>query len=242
MAAEPLEVGAGYHRSTAVITGSGRGLGRAIVDELIARGCPRVVATARSLDGATALRSLAERDERVVLHELDVTSGPSIERFAASMYADGRPIDVLVNNAGIGFDDHTIMSMPIENLRRQLETHAIGPLQVVRAVTGLLRRGSVIVNVSSVVSGMHRIGASYAGYAQAKALQNAITRALARTLEADGVIVFALHPGWVATDMSGPGAPLQPEDVARGMVDLMLSSTLADTDTFRDHTGARAAW
>ena len=229
--------------AAAIVTGSNRGLGRALVDQLLARGCSRVVATARSLDAATDLRSLAERDQRVVLRDLDVTCPASIERFAASLRTDGLPVDILVNNAGIGdVEGQTILSMPMDDIRLQVETHALGPLHVVRELTGLLRSGSVVVNVSSVVSGMHRITADYAGYAQAKALQNAITRALARTLEDRGVIVFALHPGWVATDMGGPGAPLRPDDVARGMADLILSATAADADTFRDHTGATATW
>jgi NAD(P)-dependent dehydrogenase (short-subunit alcohol dehydrogenase family) len=229
--------------SAAIVTGSNRGLGRALVDELLTRGWPRVVATARCPDTAADLRSLAARDPRVVLRELDVTSPASIERFAASVRDDGFPVGILVNNAGIGdVEDQTILSMPMEDVRRQIETHALGPLQIVRELTDLLQPGSVVVNISSVVSGMHRITANYAGYAQAKALQNSVTRALARTLEDRGVIVFALHPGWMATDMGGPGAPLRPDDVARGMADLILSATPADADTFRDHTGAPALW
>lgn len=231
-----------HPQATAVVTGANRGLGRAIVDELLARGLPHLVATARSIDGAADLRSVAARDERVILRELDVVSASSIADFAAAMHADGRPIDVLVNNAGIGPDGRSILALPIAHVRLQIETHAIGPLELVKSVAGLFQPGSVIVNISSVVSGMHRISASYAGYAQAKALQNGFTRALARTFDDRGVIVLALHPGWVSTDMGGPEAPLKPAEVARGMVDLILASTLSDSDTFRDHTGAPAIW
>lgn len=87
------------------------------------------------------------------------------------------------------------------------------------------------------------MGAASAYYGPAKALQNALTRQLAATLLIDGIVVFSVSPGWVATSMSsGPGAPLSPEESARQLVELFLRTRERDAGTYRDVDGSTLPW
>ena len=230
-------------RAVAVITGANRGIGLEIVRELLVRtDVLDVIATSRSLDRAAELHQMVSRQPRLSAHHLDVTDPASIERFAREI--DGAaPVAIVVNNAGIGFeDDTTILDVTMDEVRLQIETHALGPLHLVRLLAPRLRRGAVVAGVSSVVGGVSRISASYAAYAPAKALQNAFTRSLAGALADRGVVVLAVHPGWVSTTMGGPSAPDTPAESAAGMVRQILAATMEDSDTFRDLHGEPVAW
>lgn len=227
----------------AVVTGSNRGIGLELVTALCAGGRHRVAACCRSPDLADELHRLGESNPQLWVAELDVTDDRSIERFAQGLLDQEPAVSMLVNNAGIGLDEqHTILTMPLEDIRRQLETHAIGPLVLVRRLVDRMIPGAVIANVSSVVSGLSRPRSSYAGYAQAKALQNSFTVTLAATLDDRGIIVLALEPGWVATDMGGATAPTTPAASASGLLDQILGATPADSGTFRDYRGDPVAW
>jgi NAD(P)-dependent dehydrogenase (short-subunit alcohol dehydrogenase family) len=100
-----------------------------------------------------------------------------------------------------------------------------------------MQSGSVIANVSSVLSRIDSMGPAYTAYAPAKALQNAFTVQLAASLRRRGVITFAVHPGWVATDIGGRGAPVSASDAAQGIADMILMASAKDSGTFRDYTG-----
>lgn len=228
-------------RATAVVTGAGRGLGLALARQFLDSGCSVVVAATRR-EPPAVLREMAEQDERLLLCRLDVASPASISEFRQTLARQVRHLDVLVNNAGIPPETESLLDLPMGVVRTHLETHALGPLGLVRELKGLLRAGSVVANISSVVAGMRRMDSRYSAYAPSKALQNAFTRALADTLAPAGVVVLAVSPGWVATDMGGPNAPTSPAESAAGIVRQVMSATIRDTGLFLDYRGEPVDW
>lgn len=230
--------------STAVVTGANRadGIGLALVRELRARGCAPVVGTYRDPAASAALLELAAADADVLAAELDVTSEPSIEAFAGWCAERLGSIGLLVNNAGLGSVDGSIVTAPLEELELQLQVHGLGMLRVTRALLPQMGPGSVAVSISSSLGSIAGMTEGSTYYAPAKALQNALTRQLAATVRRDGIVAFSACPGWVATSMGSPAAPLTPEQSARRLADLALGAGPEDSGTFRSIDGEIIAW
>lgn len=229
---------------TAVVTGANRadGIGLALVRELRGRGCAPVAGTYRDPATAEALLDLASRDADVLAAQLDVTSDASVEAFGdwCSQHLDR--VDLLVNNAGIGSGNESIVDASIEDLEYQLQVHGVGMLRVTRALLPLMGEGAVAVSVSSSLGSIADMGAGSPYYGPAKALQNALTRQLAATVRRDGIVAFSASPGWVSTSMGGSAAPLTPEESARRLADLVLGAGPDDAGTFRTVDGGTLAW
>ena len=228
----------------AVVTGANRadGIGLALVRELRARGCAPVVGTYRDPATSEALLELAAADADVLATELDVTSEQSIEAFGGWCAAQLDRVGLLVNNAGLGSVDGSIVTAPVEELEQQLQVHGVGMLRVTRALLPLMGPGSVAVSISSSLGSIAGMNSGSTYYAPAKALQNALTRQLAATVRGDGIVAFSACPGWVATSMGGSGAQLTPEESARQLADLILDAGPADSGTFRSIEGGTLAW
>ncbi|MGE3855597.1 MAG: SDR family oxidoreductase [Dehalococcoidia bacterium] len=229
---------------TALVTGANRadGIGLALLRELATRQPERLVGTYRTVESASALLDLARADARVHAAMLDVTSDASVDGLAAWAGREVGALDLLVNNAGLGDGEGAILRAALAELEAQLQAHAIGMLRVTRALRPLLRRGSVVLNVSSTLGSIERMSGSWAFYSAAKALQNALSRQLAAALRPDGVIVCAVSPGWVATSMGSGGAPLTPEESAAHLVRLAERVTLADSGRFLEYDGTPLPW
>jgi NAD(P)-dependent dehydrogenase (short-subunit alcohol dehydrogenase family) len=178
--------------STALVTGANRGLGKAIVEELLRRGAARVYA------GARDPRTVDVDDPRIVPVRLDVTDRDSVYA-AAALAAD---VDLLVNNAGIAAGGSVFGPDGVESLRRQLETNTLGPLEVTRAFAPVLERngGGAVVNVLSVLSWVTTPAAS--AYSASKAATWSITNAARGELRAQGTQVLGVHVGYLDTDMA----------------------------------------
>jgi NAD(P)-dependent dehydrogenase (short-subunit alcohol dehydrogenase family) len=193
----------------AFVTGANRGLGRALVDALLARGVRRVYAAARDPGGLPV-------DPRVLPVRLDITDAAQV-RAAAEAAGDVR---LLVNNAGVLASLSVLDSDPA-TLRRDLEVNYHGLIGVTRAfVPALVASGSAaIVNVLSVVSmaSMPALG----GYSASKAAAWSFTQSLRGELRGKGVRVVAAFPGPIDTDMirSLNLPKTSPADVARAILD-----------------------
>ena len=229
---------------TAVVTGANRadGIGLALVRELRARGCAPVVGTYRDPATSDALLELAAADADVLAAELDVTSERSVEAFSRWCAEHLDRVARLVNNAGVGGADGSIVTAPIEELESQLQIHGVRMLRVTRALLPLMGPGSVAVSISSSLGSIAGMGAGSTYYAPAKALQNALTKQLAATVRRDGIVAFSACPGWVSTSMGGSAAPLTPGESARRLADLLLNAGPDDAGTYRSVDGEIIEW
>lgn len=207
--------------SAVVVTGGQRGLGRAIVDELLERGAAKVYATARAPKPSA--------DPRVVSVELDVTKPESVVALA-ELASD---IDIVVNNAGI-LGAAKLLDSDIEEVRAVFETNYFGALRVAKAFAPILAAngGGALVDIASILSWMPGSG----GYGDTKAALWSATNSLRIELEKQGTLVVAAHLSFTDTDMAaGFDAPKNdPRQVARAIVDGIERDeieVLADDDT-----------
>ncbi|WP_308167561.1 SDR family NAD(P)-dependent oxidoreductase [Catellatospora tritici] len=195
----------------AVVTGANRGIGREVVRQLAAGGASVVLGSrdrARGEQAADELRSgLAGRGEIVALG-LDVTDPVNLRAVAAAVGERFGRLDVLVNNAAILYDTwQRTENADLDTVRQALETNLLGAWQTTQALLPLLRSGRHprVVNVSSEAGSLTGMGGETPAYGVSKAALNALTRKLADDLTGSGILVNAVCPGWIATDMGGPG-------------------------------------
>jgi NAD(P)-dependent dehydrogenase (short-subunit alcohol dehydrogenase family) len=209
----------------AVVTGGNRGIGLEVSRQLAARGL-KVVLTAR--DGDKAKQAAEGLEGDVVPFALDVTDPQAPARMMELVDRELGSVDVLVNNAGVFLDrDYGGLNLPIQVLRDTLEVNLIGPWQLSEAVVpGMRQRGyGRIVNVSSGLGAMSEMSGGYPAYRVSKSSLNVLTRIFADELRGSNVLVNAVCPGWVQTDMGGPRAPVP---VTQGADTIVWLATLSD--------------
>ncbi|MEO6237211.1 MAG: 3-oxoacyl-ACP reductase FabG [Vicinamibacterales bacterium] len=185
----------------AVVTGGSRGIGRAIAELLAERGAAVAITYRTGEEAARSIeREAVARGQRVWAGPCDVSDEQSIAAFFASAVRELGPVDVLVNNAGTNRDAHIIM-MDTPRWEVVLRTNLDGAYHCVRAVTRgmLLRRWGRIINITSPSATLPQPG--QANYAASKAGLVGLTRALARELAGHGVLVNAVSPGMIDTEM-----------------------------------------
>ncbi|MER6513090.1 SDR family oxidoreductase [Nonomuraea sp. NPDC001636] len=188
-----------------VVTGANRGIGLEVARQLAAAG-DTVVLTAR--DERKAVEAAAGIGGEVLARRLDVADERSAADLARELEKTHGRVDVLVNNAAIHYDTwQRACDADLGVVSEALETNLLGAWRVTLALLPLLR-GSVhgrIVNVSSEIGSLASMGGGTPAYTVSKTALNALTRMLAAELRGDGILVNAVCPGWVATDMGGPG-------------------------------------
>ena len=227
-----------------MITGSNRGLGLALTKESLNRG-DRVFATCRRPDQARDLHQLREQHpDRLTVLGLDVTEEDTIAAAIDAVADEADGLDLLINNAAINPEER-LGALDPETVLHTFRVNAVGPILVAQASLDLLRAGDEprILNISSTSGSLARksSGGGYS-YSSSKAALNMLTRALAFDLKPDGMIVLAIHPGWVRTDMGGASAPLSPDESARGVLHVADDVTLDETGSFFRHDGREAPW
>jgi NAD(P)-dependent dehydrogenase (short-subunit alcohol dehydrogenase family) len=209
----------------ALVTGANRGLGLEVVRQLAQRGFTTVLGSRDLEKGRAAAEELGglEVDPR----RLDVADAGSVGELASELQDDYGRLDVLVNNAGILYDTwESGLEADLDVVHQALETNLFGAWRTAQACLPLLRRSQHgrIVNVSSGSGSITGMGAGAPAYSVSKAALNALTRILAAELRRDGILVNAVCPGWVATDMGGPGG----RPVEQGAGSIMWAVLLPD--------------
>jgi NAD(P)-dependent dehydrogenase (short-subunit alcohol dehydrogenase family) len=210
----------------AVVTGGNRGIGLEICRQLARRGV-RVLLTSRDASqGNPAAGQLRQEGLDVEHHALDVTDPATIQALRGHLEERYGRLDILVNNAAVHIDNHSrLVEVEPQVLYPTMETNAWGPLWLVQAMLPLLERSEAgrIVNVSSGAGQLAGLmGHRTPTYSLSKAMLNLLTRMLADELQGSGILVNAMCPGWVRTEMGGPGAPRSVEQGADTAVWLAL--------------------
>ena len=217
-----------------LITGANRGIGLELAKAAIARGWT-VYGSIRSPAQAEALRRASNGAATPLI--FDVTDHAVIANTAATL---DQPIDILINNSGIiGPDRQSTLDMDFAGFARTLEVNTLAPLAVAQAFLPRLRRSANgrILTVSSQMSWMGYAKSDRIAYRASKAAVNKVMQGLATDLEAEGISVGLIDPGWVRTDMGGDDADTDPADVARGILSVAETLTLARTGRFFKWTG-----
>ncbi|MDJ0927583.1 MAG: SDR family oxidoreductase [Gammaproteobacteria bacterium] len=215
-----------------LITGGNRGIGLELARQLSARG-DQVIVTCRQRNAE--LDTLGIR----VIEDVDVSSDAGIATLRDAMA--GVELDVLVNNAGI-LTSETLRDLDLDRMRRQYEVNALGPLRVTHALLDNLHAGSKVAILTSRVGsvGDNASGGNY-GYRMSKAAVNMAGMNLAIDLRDRGIPVALLHPGLVATEMTGRRG-VTPDYAASGLIERIDELTLETTGSFWHAEGEELPW
>ncbi len=212
----------------ALVTGGNRGIGFEVCRQLAQREFTVLLTGREAAKAETAAKELSSAGIIGPL-VLDVADEHSIKNAAAEVAARHGRLDVLINNAGINYDTwETVVNADINGtVMETITTNLLGPWRICQAFLPMLRKSQAarIVNVSSESGSLAKMGAGPPAYQVTKAALNALTRTLAGELRGARILVNAVCPGWVATDMGGAGAP---RSVSEGASGIVWAATLPD--------------
>ncbi len=185
----------------ALVTGASRGIGRALVTALAARGV-RVIATARDRAKLDDLEKLANKhDRRVCVMEGDIALAETAKRLVHASISTFGGLDIVINNAGLINQPAPIERVSHDEWRSIVDVNILGVTSVCREAIGALRQraGGIIVNLSSYWG--HVGEAEFGPYCASKFAVEGLSQSLAKEVKKDQIIVVAVRPGMVVTDM-----------------------------------------
>jgi NAD(P)-dependent dehydrogenase (short-subunit alcohol dehydrogenase family) len=215
-----------------LITGANRGIGLELCRQLTERG-DEVIAVCR-----TTSKQLDDLGLRVI-EGVDVSDAESVNGLQGQTGLEG--LDWLVNNAGI-LSVESLDSLDYEAMERQFRVNALGPLRVTRALLPNLGSNSKVGIITSRMGSIDdNTSGGYYGYRMSKAAVNMAGMSLARDLSERQIAVALLHPGMVATDMTG-GRGIPTGQSAAGLIKRMDALDMTDTGSFWHAEGERLPW
>jgi NAD(P)-dependent dehydrogenase (short-subunit alcohol dehydrogenase family) len=212
-----------HTRPVAIVSGANRGIGLEVVRQLANLGYTVVLGSRDLEKGQAAARGL----EHVVAHQLEITDDASVSALLETVTREFGRLDALVNNAGALYDDwQSIEEADLETALHAFQINALGAWRMTQVFAPLLKRAPHprVVNVSSEAGSLSSMNGAPA-YSVSKAALNAVTVLWARKLKRDRVLVNAVCPGWVATDMGGSGG----RPVRDGAASVVWGVTLHDS-------------
>ncbi len=218
--------------ATVLVTGANRGIGLQLCKQLHDRGDDVIAVCRRSSSELDAL-------EVRVIDEIDVSDAASVAVLKTEL-GDTR-IDVLVNNAGILRGDR-FGTIDYESMLEQYRVNTLGPLRVTEALRDNLVEGSKVAIVTSRVGSIddNASGGNW-GYRASKTAVNQIGMNLKHEFLPRGIAVVLLHPGLVATEMTG-GTGISTRDSARGLIERLDELTLEASGSFWHAEGYELPW
>jgi NAD(P)-dependent dehydrogenase (short-subunit alcohol dehydrogenase family) len=235
--------------ATVLVTGSNRGLGLEFVRQYAADGW-RVLATARDPEKSKELKQAGGQNKNISLHSLNVVEEKSVQDLADTL--DGTAIDVLILNAGTyPREGQTVGELDYDSWREAFEINLFGALRVTEALLGNVL-ASTRKQIAAISTGMSSLGSVQSGaalvagtsyqYRTSKTALNMAMSILAKELGPRGVSVVLFDPGWVKTDMGGPGAQLTPEQSISGMRKVLAGDPKEISGKFLGYDGAARPW
>lgn len=232
---------------TFLITGANRGIGLAVTRVLLSQG-DKVFAACREPQKAEELKALQKAHPGALeLVPLEVVSDSSIAEAVKAVSGKTKHLDVVFNNAGIQAQPYNahLEQVELSKMRDSFEVNTLGPLRISRAFLPLLRKSANprIVNMTSGLASLSgKSEGAFYPYGVSKAGLNMLTRTMAFDLQGEKVVVVCLDPGWVKTDMGGPGAPLTPEESAAAIAKTLKGLTMKQTSLFLYNDGSELKW
>jgi NAD(P)-dependent dehydrogenase (short-subunit alcohol dehydrogenase family) len=221
--------------NTVLIIGASRGIGLELARQYCAAG-DKVIATARKPSDLDNLRALG-----CITTALDVTDVQQLS--GLSWQLDGEDIDIAIINAGV-YGPRTAALEPITatDFAAVMQVNVLSSMQIIPQIAPMLQqtKGKLAVISSKMGSISLRAAAGGSLYRASKAALNSVLKDASVALPE--VTCAAFHPGWVRTDMGGPGADISAEQSASGIRSVLASLTLADSGCFVNYDGERLAW
>ena len=227
--------------STVLVTGANRGLGYEFVKQY-SKSNFNVLACCRSSENAYELQELSKGVKNIKIYELDVGNINIIKNLSQQL--KNEKIDVLINNAGI-YRSSTIGNINYDEWMESFRINTIAPYQIVEAFLDQILN-SDLKKVVSITSKMGSIddnttGGSYI-YRSSKTALNSMMRSLTHDLVDRGIATLTLHPGWVRTDMGGPGGWIDSFESVQGMIREIDKLTIDDSGKYLDYAGKSINW
>lgn len=220
-------------KKVALVTGGNRGIGFAISRRLVLQGISVIMGSRDIRQGEAAAKSIAPSltaygttntttTTTVSAFELDVTDQDSVDKLTSTIHSKFGKLDILVNNAGVLLDETNNLpsKTDLQIVKATLETNLIGAWRLCQSFLPMMKKNEYgrIVNVSSGAGALDTIqqGLYAPAYSLSKSSLNVLTIMFANELrrEAANILINAVDPGWVRTDMGGPAAPRSAEEGA----------------------------
>jgi NAD(P)-dependent dehydrogenase (short-subunit alcohol dehydrogenase family) len=231
---------------TVLITGANRGIGLELARQYAERGW-NVVATARDPAVAAELRAVSAQHPALVIEALDVTDHAQID--ALALKYQGRPIDILLNNAGIsgGHENAKLGQMNYDAYYKVHAVNVVGPVKMTEAfLANVAASGQKkIINITSGQGSIAKTWGCCYFYRSSKAALNMMMRNISIDLKPKGITVGLISPGFVKTDMTaGIDLPMMitPQESAAAVIKVIDSYDLSKTGTFLEHDGREWPW
>ena len=236
---------------TTLLTGSNRGIGLEFVRQYAADGA-EVIATCRNPAEAGDLQKIAKvSDGRVLIEQLDVIDSESIKTLARKY--QGKPIDILINNAGVpgprGPDNEKLNEQRFGTLNYDawldvMSVNTLGPIRVAEAFVEnvAISNQKKIVTLSSTMGSIQERPYPIFLYCTSKTALNKAISILAVALKDRNIIAALFCPGHVKTELGGEGATVEVEDSVAGLRELFSELTLDDSGTYTRYNGETVAW
>jgi NAD(P)-dependent dehydrogenase (short-subunit alcohol dehydrogenase family) len=224
-----------------LVIGASRGLGYAIAKRYVELGW-RVVATARRASRAPLEALAVESKGRLEVDTVDINEPAEVAALREKL--DGRVFDILFVNAGVKNDDReTIADVSTEEFVRVMVTNALSPMRVVESLQSLVTpTGTIAVMSSGQGSVANNVNGGYEVYRASKAALNTLMRSFAARHAGERRALRLLAPGWVRTDMGGPGARLSIEESIPRLVGVLNEERGKPGLQYLDYQGNTVPW
>ncbi|MFD2117840.1 SDR family NAD(P)-dependent oxidoreductase [Paenibacillus yanchengensis] len=225
-----------------LITGANRGLGLALLTESLERG-HQVWATVRAdvVDGSDLQQLQKKYTNHLNIVKLDVLGEASVQTAAEQLRQNKVILDCIINNAAIVLGrSSTLEQVDLNDVAHTMDVNLYGPIRILKHFSSLLvqDKSPIVINISSASGSYDKAYGGDYPYAISKAALNFFNYQLRLIERPYPIQAFAIHPGWLKTDMGGEAAPTEPHDHAPAIIDMAegKSSYMADT-ILVDHRG-----
>lgn len=208
-----------------LITGAGGGLGSYLTMLALERGHEIYATGTKHIHSSEALRDLKQQyGARLHIAEMNVEDEDQVRAVAGLIGKECGSLDGIINNAGVLLErEKTIEELDLSQVVKSFQINTVGPMRVVQQMLSLLYKGAnqAIINISSEAGTIINAFPTNYAYSMSKTALNMFSERLREYLKGQDILVYAIHPGWMRTNMGGNDAPADPRDIAGGILDIM---------------------